>query len=271
MPSERIDGDPTGDEAGVPDAVDGLVGDGSTGSPVADRVQRLLAPVVATAQVQLFDVEWTGGTLRVVLDREGGVGTDTLAQVNRLISPILDQHDPVPGRYTLEVSSPGVERPLRRLDHFRRAVGEDVVVKTSPGVEPRRLKGQLQAVADGRLELDVTEVDGVDLPAPEQRTVQLADVASARTVYDWDAARRSEAAEDRPASRPPQRQSQRKARRKSQRKSPQPGSGAGRSDAGQQRSPANQAPEQARRATGPASQHQSEHHAPSGGEKRGRP
>lgn len=166
---------------------DRLVGDDAQDmlSPVATKVFDLLAPVVATAEVELLDVEWTGGTLRVVLDHADGVTTDNLATVNRLISPILDQHDPVPGRYTLEVSSPGVERPLRRLEHYRRAVGENIIVKTIASVEPRRVKGSLQAVADSTLTIDVTEVDGVDLVESEPRTVEIADISTARTVFEW--------------------------------------------------------------------------------------
>ena len=154
-------------------------------SPVATRVFALLAPVVATADVELLDVEWTGGTLRVVLDHEDGVTTDSLTTVNRLVSPILDQHDPVPGRYTLEVTSPGVERPLRRIDHFRRAIGEDIIIKTIATVEPRRVKGELQSVADDSVTVDVVEIDGVDLTESESRVLALADVSTARTIFDW--------------------------------------------------------------------------------------
>lgn len=158
---------------------------GTMSSPVADRVYALLGPVVATAGVELLDVEWTGGTLRVVLDHEDGVTTDSLTTVNRLISPILDQHDPVPGRYTLEVSSPGVERPLRRLEHYHRAVGESIVAKMVPGSDPRRVKGLLRSVGDTGIELDVTEVDGVGLAQPESMSIDLAEITSARTVFDW--------------------------------------------------------------------------------------
>lgn len=154
-------------------------------SPVATKVFELLTPVVATAGVELLDVEWTGGTLRVVLDHPDGVSTDSLATVNRLVSPILDQHDPVPGRYTLEVSSPGVERPLRRLEHFRRAVGENVIIKTIATVEPRRVRGALRTVAEAEVIIDVTEVDGVELAEPEPRTVTIADISTARTTFDW--------------------------------------------------------------------------------------
>jgi ribosome maturation factor RimP len=158
----------------------------SSGSPVADRVHDLVDPVVATLGVELVDIEWTGGTLRVVVDQSGGITSGTLAEVNRLISPLLDQHDPVPGRYLLEVSSPGVERPLRTEAHFIRAIGEDVTVKLVPTVEPRRIRGRLIAVDDQRLTVEAVEIDGVARPIAETHYIELAEVAKARTVFDWD-------------------------------------------------------------------------------------
>ena len=156
-----------------------------TMSPVAGRIFELLAPVVATADVELLDVDWTGGTLQVIVDHEDGVNIDSLATVNRLISPILDQHDPISGRYTLEVSSPGVERPLRRAAHYERAIGEVVIVKTEPHVEPRRVKGTLIEATEQDLSIDVIEVDGVDLVEIDRRTVAIGDIASARTIFEW--------------------------------------------------------------------------------------
>ncbi len=152
---------------------------------VADTVAELLRPVVATLGVELIDVEWIGASLRVIVDEPGGISTDQLASVNRIISPLLDQHDPVPGRYTLEVSSPGVERKLTRPDHFVRAIGEGVIVKLNAGVEPRRLKGTLTAFDGDVLTVDATEIDGVDLPGAESHGVALVDVAKARTFFDW--------------------------------------------------------------------------------------
>lgn len=158
---------------------------GAMDSPTAQKVYDLLAPVVETAGVELLDVEWTGGTLRIVLDHPDGVTTDSLTTVNRLVSPILDQHDPVPGRYTLEVSSPGVERPLRRLEHFLRAVGENIIVKSIPGVDPRRVKGLLQAADQSEITVEAIEIDGADLRAAETLTIDMTDITSARTVFDW--------------------------------------------------------------------------------------
>lgn len=161
---------------------------------VEERVLELLAPVVATVGVELVDVEHTGGSLRVTVDEGSGITTERLAEVNRLISPILDQHDPIPGRYTLEVSSPGLERPLRTLDHFRRAVNETLLVKLNPDQDIRRLRGTLIAVdADDAVEddgsaeivMDVVEIDGVEIDEPESRRVGRPTIASARTVFAW--------------------------------------------------------------------------------------
>lgn len=211
------------------DEFDVEVVDVATGSPVADRVFALLAPIVATADVELLDVDWTGGTLQVVLDHADGVSIDNLATVNRLISPVLDQHDPVPGRYTLEVTSPGVERPLRRAEHYQRAVGEDIVVKTNPGVEPRRVKGLLQSVEPSSVSIEAVEIDGNDLAEVIDLTVELADIASARTIFDWGPTPKPGtgkpvpkgktpkpgAADGQAAPRKPQKQSQRKNKKKS--------------------------------------------------------
>ncbi len=155
------------------------------GSPVADAVHDLLADPVATVDGELIDVEWTGGTLRLVVDAEGGITTERLAEINRLVSPLLDQHDPVPGRYLLEVSSPGVERPLRRPDHFRRAVGEQVIIKLESWSEIRRIRGELVSADTDRISVAAVEIDGVDLPEVEDHTVDYATIAKARTHFDW--------------------------------------------------------------------------------------
>lgn len=164
---------------------------------IPETVTELLGPVVATLDVELLDVEWNGNSLRVVVDRTwgpeevidktDGITTQQLADVNRLISPILDQHDPVPGRYTLEVSSPGVERKLTKADHYRRAIGEQVIVKMRPQVEPRRVKGELLSITDDGSMIEVVgnEIDGIDQADPETLTLDVASVQKARTSFDW--------------------------------------------------------------------------------------
>jgi len=146
---------------------------------IADRVRVIVEPLVSAAAVELVDVEHTGGTVRVSVDRAGGVDLDVLARLTRQVSRALDEQNPLPGRYTLEVSSPGLERPLRTPEHFRRAVGMVVVVKTLPDTPgERRLRGELVATDD-----DTVTVR--DEASGEQHTVSHADIEKARTVFEW--------------------------------------------------------------------------------------
>ena len=146
-----------------------------------ERVRDLIEPLVSQRNLELVDVEHGGGTLRVTVDREGGVDIDTLSTVTRDVSRLLDERDPVPGRYTLEVSSPGLERTLRTPTHFRRALGEKVTVKTVPGTEgDRRITGVLASADDDGV---VVTVEGDDGPA--ERRLAYGEIERARTTFDW--------------------------------------------------------------------------------------
>ena len=140
----------------------------------------VLEPVLAAADLELVDLELRSGVLLVTVDRPGGVDLQALTDANRAVSTVLDELDPIPGRYTLEVSSPGVERTLRTPDHFAKAVGETVTVKTRPQVPgDRRLRGRLVAADADGLEL---EVDGA--PGTPVR-LAYSDIDKARTVFQW--------------------------------------------------------------------------------------
>jgi len=147
---------------------------------IAERLHDIVAPICVDLDVELVDVDYGGGVVRVTVDRPDGVDMDTIARVTRAVSRALDEHDPISGRYTLEVSSPGLERPLRTPAHFRRAVGSTVRVKTRPGVEgDRRIDGVLTAADD----------DGVTVtlaaPASGERRVRYDEIERARTVFEW--------------------------------------------------------------------------------------
>ena len=140
----------------------------------AERVRALIEPPLTAQGVEIFDIVYGGSRLVVTVDKPGGIDVEAVAGATRLISRLLDEHDPVPGgAYTLEVSSPGVERPLRTPDHFRRHVGDKVKVKTQPGVEgDRRVEGVL----------DAADVEGVTIG---ERRLAYAEIERARTVFEW--------------------------------------------------------------------------------------
>jgi ribosome maturation factor RimP len=146
-------------------------------------LEALVEPVVAAAGLELVDVtfrrEGGGKILRVTIDRQGGVDLETIAEVSQRVSRRLDVEGFDPGPYSLEVSSPGVERPLRRPEDFSRRVGETVKVRTSEPVEGLVVhRGRL--VAAGQ--------DGVTIDTESgERTLAYGDIASARTVFEWGA------------------------------------------------------------------------------------
>ena len=154
-----------------------------------DGIADALAPALEALGLELFDVELSGSgrarTLRVFVDRapgdDRGVDLDTITEATEALSPLLDS-DPriaavLPGPYTLEVSSPGLERQLRTPAHFRRARGSVLSVKSRAGDgAPVRRRALLVDADDAGVTLEV-----------EGATEHLAydDILQARTVFEW--------------------------------------------------------------------------------------
>lgn len=156
-----------------------------TEAPLVQRVRSLVDPIASDLDLDVYDIEQRGGTLRVTLDtRPGsavGVDLDQLALATRLISRELDHADPVPGSYTLEVTSPGVERSLRTPAHFRRELGKTVSIRLADvTAAQRRLEGVLIAADDHTATIRITGAAGT-----VDRVVELAGIDRARTVFDW--------------------------------------------------------------------------------------
>lgn len=144
------------------------------------RVRDLVAPLIEEAGARLYDIEFVRGTLRITVDSDGGVDMGTIGALTRDISRLLDETDPVAGSFTLEVSSPGVERALRTPEHFERAVGQTVNIKTRSGVEgDRRVTGTLTMADESTITVQP------DADASEARTLAYVDVERARTVFEW--------------------------------------------------------------------------------------
>ena len=155
-----------------------------TDSPVLQRVRELVEPIASDLDLDLYDLEQRGATLRVTIDTppgsEGGVDMDKLALATRLISREMDHHDPMPGRYTLEVTSPGVERTLRTPAHFQRELGKTINVRLSDtNADQRRFEGVLVAADDTAATLRVDGDDATEL------VIAYTDIDRARTVFVW--------------------------------------------------------------------------------------
>jgi ribosome maturation factor RimP len=137
-----------------------------------------IAPLVEPLGLSLHDLELGKGLVRVTVLKEQGVSLEDLTAANHAISAYLDEHEPMSGRYTLEVTSPGVERKLRNPGHFAAALGEMVRIKTTPEASTeRRVEGVLEAA----------DADSICLMLDhgERVTLRYDQIDRARTVYSW--------------------------------------------------------------------------------------
>lgn len=122
-------------------------------NPVYD----LVAPIIESMGFDVVRVLLMGGqrqTLQIMIERKDGKNlvVDDCAAVSRAISDLLDEKDPIDGKYSLEVSSPGIDRPLTKPEHFARFVGYETKIETDESVEGRkRFKGQIVALDDGKV------------------------------------------------------------------------------------------------------------------------
>ena len=145
-----------------------------------DTVQSAIVPIVEGLGLNLYDLELNRGILRISLTKIGGINLDELARANNAIGAKLDEIDPFHSRYTLEVSSPGLERKLRTPEHYAQANGESVKIRTLEDSElDRRLDGVI--VDADQDSVTIESADG------ERIRVQLDLIERARTTFEWGA------------------------------------------------------------------------------------
>jgi ribosome maturation factor RimP len=150
-----------------------------------ERVWRLAAPLAAQEGMEIVDIEFrreggrVGRVLRLYLDKEGGPNVDDIIRVSRALSDVLDAEDAVDGAYTLEVSSPGINRPLRRREHFARFVGKRIRVRTRDTINGRRsFLGILGEVVEDRI---TVAQDGTEFQIP------FSVIEKSNYEHDWSA------------------------------------------------------------------------------------
>ncbi|MGI9649359.1 MAG: ribosome maturation factor RimP [Acidimicrobiia bacterium] len=138
-----------------------------------DRLWESIEAFLVEEQVELDDLELSGRTVRVVVDADGGMDLDHITNVSRGVSRLLDENEElVPESYNLEVTSPGLERKLRRPRHFEKSIGRPVRVKTTAG---KALQGELTEADDAGFVVVETGVES---------RVAYSEVARARTIYE---------------------------------------------------------------------------------------
>jgi ribosome maturation factor RimP len=141
-----------------------------------EELARLLEPTIERLGYELSDLEvklgGRGGVVRVYIDQPDGISLDDCEKVSLAVSALLDVEDPLPGHYNLEVSSPGLDRKLTKVEHFQRFTGEVVKVQMRFPIEGRkRFRGTLVASNDENI---VVEVDG------EPHSLPMATIDTAR-------------------------------------------------------------------------------------------
>jgi ribosome maturation factor RimP len=141
-------------------------------------IKAVVADIAERLGLTVYDVEQVAGTLRVLLDRPGGIDLDTLTEANRLVSRAIDADPALGTPTTLEVSSPGLERRLRTPAHFVGAIGERVRIRTKPHVEGDRRADGILTAADGST---VT----VSTDTGTTRTIHIDDIDKATTEFRW--------------------------------------------------------------------------------------
>ena len=172
---------------------------------VVTSVTAMVSPILDDLGLELYDMEFSGGVLKVTIDtpagQEAGVDIDQISRVNRLLGRELDHNDVVPGRYTLEVSSPGLERNLRTPHHFQREVGKDVSIRLVAEHEgQRRFAGALVAATDATATVRVADTaQSVEIP--------LSLIEKAKTVFVWESQPKPNSKEARAAKRSTSRKS----------------------------------------------------------------
>ncbi len=153
--------------------------------PVARKVVELLEPHIERQGYELVAVEYHRGTrrslLRLLIDKPGGgIGLDDLERLSPVLSDLLDVYDPIEGRYTLEVASPGLNRPLVKREHFEAHRGKRVKIRTRDAHEGRKsFLGRLIEVGEQGVELD-------DEVSRRSESIGFGEIKEANYEYEFD-------------------------------------------------------------------------------------
>lgn len=136
---------------------------------VTDRLQEMAEAIVSSEGMELVDVEYrregAGWVVRLYIDKAGGVTHDDCREVSEQVSARLEVEDLIPHRYTLEVSSPGLDRILKKREDFERFAGRGVQIRLDAPIDGRRrFQGRLEGIRDDRVLLTMDSGERLELP-----------------------------------------------------------------------------------------------------------
>lgn len=150
-------------------------------SNIESKVENLLKDIIENLGYELYDVQYVKEGkdfyLRIVIDKEKGIDLNDCEKVNDAINDILDEADYIKDQYFLEVSSPGLERTLRKEKHFQSQIGNKILIKLfKPISKKKEFEGILKSYSEDELILIQDE---------EEVKIEVKNIALARTVFDW--------------------------------------------------------------------------------------
>lgn len=148
---------------------------------IESKVEKRLKPIIENLNYELYDVQYVKEGkdyyLRIIIDKDGTIDINDCEIVNNAITDILDEEDYIKEQYYLEVSSPGLERVLRKKEHFLKQIGNEISVKLFKAIEKEKeLIGVLKEYNDNEI---ILEVNNINI------NIDLKNIALAKTIYEW--------------------------------------------------------------------------------------
>ncbi len=148
---------------------------------IESKVEKRLKPIIENLNYELYDVQYVKEGkdyyLRIIIDKDGIIDIDDCENVNNAITDILDEEDYIKEQYYLEVSSPGLERVLRKKEHFIEQIGNEISIKLFKAIDKEKeLIGVLKEYNDNEI---ILEVNNINI------NIDLKNIALAKTIYEW--------------------------------------------------------------------------------------
>ena len=148
---------------------------------IESKVEKRLKPIIENLNYELYDVQYVKEGkdyyLRIIIDKDGSIDIDDCENVNNAITDILDEEDYIKEQYYLEVSSPGLERVLRKKEHFIEQIGNEISIKLFKAIDKEKeLIGVLKEYNDNEI---ILEVNNINI------NIDLKNIALAKTIYEW--------------------------------------------------------------------------------------